>query len=512
MTDFDKIIKDKIGSIEEMPPEHLWNNISKEINPAGIRIPFYKRTAVIITAAAASIAIIIGLGISLSDKKDIETINNELKPTKNTIVKENDSNNTEDIYIKEYTNSTKQEAPKNNISSDDKSLSNSKTKSTNPKIANPKQAPILIPRNNRINKTEQAPMENIAIKSNISNLKNLSKKAIFVIPVDEVNETATAKINETAIISQHKEEKTTKETPSLVEEAIYEVADTDIKESNNTNTISIVETISLNNSVTSNTATDQQITDINTNNPNDRIPQNNFRPKVANYDKYSIGTHFGLERIIDNNIKISAYNIDMSFNYQNMNFIAQTGVGLQFSDDQVSYNQQYISNDIMDSQIMFDSIAFVDDGNGGITPVPVSPYYENIYDSINHEYSSDLYKAYYSIRVPLFLGYQKSFKKISIFGKGGIIYSHIFRNDEGSVKDLGESARLIDVSYKNHERQNNQLQYVASTGISYSISKKLFFNVELMGKYYQYSLYKNSENSSNPWSFEARLGLIYLLN
>ena len=511
MSDFDKIIKDKLGSIEEMPPEHLWTNISKEINATVITIPFYKKTSVIIASVAASIAIIIGIsmGIVFSNNKKTEAVINDIIINDNTTLEVKVLENTAPKLTKEDTNKPVQEI--DNRTKPNKELVNEEN--TSPKNNDKTIKPIINNKNN--DNIKEASINRIAIKSTVDPINpNTRKKAVFEIPVSEFEEESIANNNsvEAYTIAKPLKEQFTTEKDIIEVSTITQYTATENNVSSTKNIFAPVELISINNSVKVNTTTDQQIASISTNNPSDRIPKNNFRPRGANYDKYSIGAHFGLERIIDNNIKISAYNVDMSFNYQNMNFIAQTGVGFQFSDDKVNYSQQYVSNDLMDSQIRFDSIDFVDDGNGGMNPVPVSPYYEDIYDSINHEFSSDLYKAYYSIRIPLFLGYQKSFKKIAIFGKGGIIYSHIFRDDEGSINEVDESARLIDVSYENYERQNNQLQYVASTGISYSISKKLFFNVELMGKYYQYSLYKNSENSSNPWSFEARFGLMYLLN
>jgi len=73
MNDFDKIIKDKIGSVEEMPPAHLWANISKEIAvPPAAAIPFYKSSKFVISAAVASVIIVMGTMWFFASNKNIE--------------------------------------------------------------------------------------------------------------------------------------------------------------------------------------------------------------------------------------------------------------------------------------------------------------------------------------------------------------------------------------------------------------------------------------------------------
>ena len=242
------------------------------------------------------------------------------------------------------------------------------------------------------------------------------------------------------------------------------------------------------------------------------ILNSDFKPEGTVYDKYSIGAHYGYEYINSGNLNASSNNFDLSFSSQNGNFTSQTGIGFQISKDKNSYKQHYVRNEYLATQVRFDSIAFVDNGNGDFTPVAVNPHYTDIYDTIDHTHNDETFETYYSIKIPLFLGYKKSLKYFDIFAQGGIIYSHIFKNKTGKMNELDSESRMLESEYLINERQDNQLQYVAAGGISYSITNRLYFNAELMAKYYHFSLYKNTQSNTNTWSYEARFGITYVLN
>lgn len=223
--------------------------------------------------------------------------------------------------------------------------------------------------------------------------------------------------------------------------------------------------------------------------------------------------HYGLESIYINDNQLISNNIDFSFNYQNLNFILQSGVGIQFSHDVRSYNLEYMRNDYLTTEMRFDSATFVMDSTGQVNLVPINPYYTEIYDSIHHTYNATYLEKYYSIRIPLMVGYQKDYKKFGLFAKGGVLYSRVIYKEKNAIFEPDEYSRLIKIDYSGSERVSNQIQYLLSFGVAYRFSKNLQFNGEIMTKFYQHSLYDNPAYSGiNTWSVEGRFGLMYFIN
>jgi len=539
MNDFDNIVKDKIGDIQEMPPAHLWENISAEINAPVKVIPFYKSSKFAASIAVASIVVVLGLVWMLNGDKPVM-----------------DSHNTVDSILQIDNSDLNHNIDKNNI--DLNKTIDSETIVVEQKNATTKKIPVLASNIEETNTTDETSIEVNANTSYVKPTNKISKTAASDLIVAENkhdNIIATKQIvtssntKKTPIVISLEERKTTKEDANLI--AIAEVPSNNevpsTTEAPKEKNIHITEPEAVPNEPVQNLeqnkeqkqqkavvkapSSKQEVAPLNkqevaavTEEPNDdqnkesniestpidKMPQSDFHPRMLNVERYSIGAHFGLENIKIDDINIATYNADLSFNYQNMSFIAQTGIGFQMSKDRNDYSQHILTNEYKDTQIRFDSLTFVSDGNGGVNPIPVSPTYVDIYDSINHTYSSDVTETYYSIRIPLMIGYQKGFKKLGFFAKGGVIFSHIFKNNSGSMNELEPNSRLLNTEYDFAERRRNQLQYVLSTGVSYQLSKRMSCQFEIMGKYYQYAMYTNS--NTNPWSYEARLGLTYLLN
>lgn len=522
INNFDKIIKEKLGGFEEAPPAHLWSVISAGIAAGQIAsIPFYKTAFFKIASLAASIAVVFGI-LWFYNSDNNSTENNTTKPIttslqKNTI-KNSPSNNTEKTIVQTPNTTTLPISTSNNKTI---KIENEKVDLTS--IAADKENRNTINNNSKIIPIAKKHNTSFTLnnqKSIKTNRKPEIKKDIYTIPKEEVNKLT----NNEKIEAQGKNLRLTENNSEFNES---KSVNTDGSETTvNKQEIAIKQSTEINKEIgieqktseveNSKSNTEKEVIIQNTDSETKDItkkPETDFNPRTRNFDKFSIGAHYGIEFIKLSDINITANNIDLSFNYQNLNFIAQTGIGIQFSRDKNNYNTKYISNDYLATEYRFDSVTFVPDGNGGFTPKPVNPYYEDIYDSVKHVYNSDIYENYYSIRVPLLIGFQKSYRKIGLFAKGGIIYSHIVFNKTSELYKTKSNARFIESDYIGANRKSNQLQYVLAGGLSYAINKKLFFNAELIGKYYQYSLYENTAyDNINPWSFETRIGLTYLLN
>ncbi len=240
---------------------------------------------------------------------------------------------------------------------------------------------------------------------------------------------------------------------------------------------------------------------------------NKFYPKNRIFNRYGIGIHYGIETINTGDKRIYTNNIDLSFNYQNLNFIFQTGAGIQYSKDQRNYNLEYIKNEYLSTQLRFDSLSFVTDTTGSVSVVPVNPYYEDVYDSVNHKFNASFYERYYSLRIPLLVGYEKDYKNIGLFIKGGFFYNYIIYRQKSKIYQPDNSSRTLHIQYTGEERRGSIIEYTLALGGEYRINKQLHFSAEFISKFYQHSIFdKSIISNTKPWSIEGRIGLIYFLN
>ena len=544
INEFDKIIKEKMGGFKEMPPSHLWANISAGIVPKAAIIPFYQQAYFKIALLIASIVVILGISWYLpqnpkyntisSNIENIQNTKNEItnsnSPSKNINIENNNSENNE--VLTSNNEELKKTIETKTIVENTSTETKEEVKPSVVKLAN-------INKNNSSRKQNKTKVIPSVFLANNSSQNNISKASLIQEQTTEKSIDVVENNNEELQnnSTENKVENSKKTIAAVAipsqEEVVKEVITPENKEKIIAKTISKEELISeeetqepiqavvkenkaIVNETKEEESTENTIetttTDDITQTPNDIILNSEFRPEGVVFDKYSIGVHYGYEQINTSDLNVASNNFDLSFSSQNGNFTTQTGIGFQVSKDKNSYKQYYARNEYLATQVRFDSIIFVDNGNGDFTPVAVNPYYTDVYDTINYNHNDVTSETYYSIKIPLFLGYKKSLKHVDIFAQGGIIYSHIFRNKTGEMNQLDSESRMLESEYLINERQDNQIQYVAAAGVSYGITKRLYLNAELMAKYYHYSLYKNTQSNTNTWSYEARFGVTYLLN
>jgi hypothetical protein len=235
-------------------------------------------------------------------------------------------------------------------------------------------------------------------------------------------------------------------------------------------------------------------------------------PKNRKINKYSIGLHYGPEFMDIDGLKLTDQAVDFSFNYQNYNFILQTGIGVRMSSDRVAYDMKYKRWDYLETQIRFDSAVFVIDQNGNAVLKPVDPYYVEVYDSLNHSYSATAIEQNVMLQVPLLIGYQVDFKKFAYFVKGGIRYSLVVYKNTKNLMEVDEHSHLVNMNYTGESRAKSNIDYELAFGGSYKLTKQLCVEAEVFGRYYHYSIYEeNPPSGIHPWSLSGRVGLVYSL-
>ena len=233
-------------------------------------------------------------------------------------------------------------------------------------------------------------------------------------------------------------------------------------------------------------------------------------PKYRVLNKYSLGLHYGPEFISLNDMNFTDQAVDLSFNYQNLKFIFQTGLGVRFSQDRVNYDMRYKKWEYLETQIRFDSATFVIDANGNPVLVPVNPYYEDVYDSVQHDYYSTAKVNYTILQIPLNVGYQIDRKHWGFYVKGGIRYSLIVYQNTKGLMEPGQGTYTEYLNYPKPQRTRSNLDYELALGLSYRFTKRLSLQLEGYGRLYQYSIFnENPPSGDYPTSYSVRAGLIY---
>jgi len=520
--DFDHIVKQKLEAISEAPPAYMWDRVATGIAAQGAGIA----TSTKVLLIAASVVFLIGLtAIFFSPDKTTKrnAIHHFKKPQfeqqiikthqiNSGIAKENSNASTkiENSSTSIAHTSLKQQSQK--ASSNDLATQtpdeNSKGKTSNKRqntLATNNQKEVFppLPSTTEIrkagvqssasaNKLAEETKKEDAQSTDASYKVAIKKTPVATIlpskQIDNLKEPAVVKQSE-IVNNQANTQKETKAT-----------AETKINTEQNIDTLSAIE----------------QVTVITGGLPDDivRDPSNGQvttqDPKNRALNKYGIGIHYGPEFMDVDGIKLSDQGIDLSFNYQNLNFIVQTGLGVRFSEDQVTYDMGY--RGYWKSQVRFDSLVLTMDENGNIIPTPVNQYYEKLYDTSEQSYKSTATEQYTILQIPLLVGYQKDFKNFAIYVKGGIRYSIIVNKNTQNLTIPGEQPPLIlDFNYPKRTRTQSNIDYELSLGGVYKMTKHFQIHAEVLGRYYHYSIYEeNPPSGIHPWSTSIRAGLIYI--
>jgi hypothetical protein len=504
--EFDHIIKQKLEGISNEPPAYMWSKIAAAIPPAAntpVASTGLSGTLKIVLLAASAV-IIGGLSFLLLQKNDdvtrpavkntqysIEKIN--LRYHKNTaVVVDSEFNETKSLHSVEFkpsletlnvtTNNKKIISNNNPIDNSDQDFDSAFGNTTKSSAVKPKL------------KTTEPQKEN-SVKTQIKKQPVSLKLAVVPQISNEQEPTGSNSVLQTE--ARKKENQPTpvvESTKLLIEEvATVEIPQEEVEvEVNEPNAIE----------------DDSQATE-KLSQPEPAVAKEN--PKTRQLNKYGIGIHYGPEFMDVDNFKLTDQAVDLSFNYQNMNFIIQTGLGVRYSEDQATYDIKYKRWEYWKTQIRFDSASLYIGPNGDTIFQPANVYYEEIYDSLNHSYQATAKEHYTILQIPILLGYQIDYDKFAIFIKGGIRYSLIAyqQNDDLFIPD--ENSRITDYNYPIKTRAKSNIDYELSLGGAYKINKHFQIQAEAFGRYYHYSIYEeNPPSGIHPWSLSLRAGLVYI--
>jgi len=234
---------------------------------------------------------------------------------------------------------------------------------------------------------------------------------------------------------------------------------------------------------------------------------------------WSIGGYFSKDFIFNSASSESgtknSYSFDLAVNYKYHNYSIQTGLGLDYSEDNWDYLIKYKRNEYLGSYECVDSIWFSPYFDTITNSIVMLPNYitstESVYDSINHSLSKQSKNHYYYLHVPLVLGYKfYEAKKLSMSINGGAMLSILIVKNEPTIGYYDEGIRVTSIDDMKLTRIKTNWQLLLGLNIEYQLVNKLSIAIEPSLKYYVKSIYNtNNINSKNPYSLGLGVGLIY---
>lgn len=233
--------------------------------------------------------------------------------------------------------------------------------------------------------------------------------------------------------------------------------------------------------------------------------------KTSDYGRkgnWGVGLFFSPEMIFypsSSEFNSRSYSFDLHAIYSLSGFILQSGIGVGLSSDNgnymIDYNRYLGSyDDVYD--ITFDTI------NGVLIPVYHTESVE-VYDTIDHITITPTKRKYTYLNIPLLVGYGYEGKRFGWSIKTGPSISILINENVPDI-GLGDSQnKILGIEDELPGRLKTNWQFVLTGGASYKLSNSFNFMLEPVFRYYINSAYEqNNTISKRPYSFGIRAGLV----
>lgn len=234
--------------------------------------------------------------------------------------------------------------------------------------------------------------------------------------------------------------------------------------------------------------------------------------RIPTKAKWSVGFHFSPEVSfypsdnIENGLNYSIQVLPrIHFNKWHLAF----GPGLRTGGDQgnylINYNKYLGSyEDVFD--VTFDST------ENGVTPT-YHTHTVDVYDTVPYYSISETKARYYYLDIPLLIGREWNFNKVTLFVNAGPSVSFLLGRSRPVADYPDENIRILNESPQIPARDQINWQIMAGAGFGYRLNDRVSLSLEPTFRYYLTNDYdKNGLNTRHPYSFGIRAGLIYHIN
>jgi hypothetical protein len=187
-------------------------------------------------------------------------------------------------------------------------------------------------------------------------------------------------------------------------------------------------------------------------------------------------------------------------------FYIETGLGLNFSEDDGGYQIEYAQYDSIGYYYKVNSFTISE-----ITGQPVfNTNLETVFDTIDYATSEVTRNSYTYLYLPFYAGAELyEFKRFSLNLQAGIIYSLMISHHEPGASFTNDNATTIRITNENPSRISSNWLLSASLGFQYQINSKIGLNIEPMFKYYFKPVYEERYNPKQTFGAGLRVGMYF---
>ncbi len=247
---------------------------------------------------------------------------------------------------------------------------------------------------------------------------------------------------------------------------------------------------------------------------NSQIPLRNDIPAKAELVpmKFYTGIHYtpGLVYTnVGNEPTQKEHTLGVDIGYKFNGVFVETGIGLNFTKQDATYEIDYLQNELINTYTKVDSIIYeIDTIHAELKKNYVTSDVD-VYDSINYAENTKTTNQFTYLRIPLLIGYKFDFRKISIFVKGGALFSVLLKGDESIPTVDGKEITITNVDRLSPYMITTKWQAMVSAGVAVPLNKLLIFAVEPQFRYLL-STYsdQNLQYDKRPYSIGVKVGLL----
>lgn len=134
----------------------------------------------------------------------------------------------------------------------------------------------------------------------------------------------------------------------------------------------------------------------------------------------------------------------------------------------------------------------------------------DVYDTLDHYYITPTTAKYTYLEIPVLVGYQETFNRLSWYVKGGPSFSFIANRILPDANIDGEQARILNVDRQVPVRADLNWQIMAAAGVDFRFSRHMSFSFEPTIRYFlSPEIRSGIDSGSKPFAVGMRAGIIY---
>ncbi len=233
---------------------------------------------------------------------------------------------------------------------------------------------------------------------------------------------------------------------------------------------------------------------------------------APNLNKLFYDIHYSKEAISQNysysdQRKANSFGINLGYKVNSTFF--QTGLNFNFVEDLAFYKIDYLKNELVRTYLETDSIIYLPDPMTGVIEKEYLNFKEKEYDSISYSASKNVLSNYTYLRLPLVIGYQYKYSKLSVSASIGTEFSTLIQGKEPTPNLEINDTRVVRVKQTASSVQTIKWQMLAGLSMEYPINTYLKIKIESQYRG-EWGAYTKTQTTTyvRPYTISLKTGIL----